>query len=693
MNTEKKILYFKRWSRKSYAVFASLKKQIVISTVALGCSFLMKPTTGIAQQEKDSLIYTLEAVDISTDAPPESDLLQNSLLQIVFSQKEIERVPIQSLHDLLEYLPGIDIRRRGPFGTQADVSYRGGNFDQTMILLNGINFTDPQTGHYSLNFPITPEIIKKIELYNNTTAFLFGTSPFSGLLNIITRPDTVQRLNFYLSGGMYGLINTGVALHFKTGKVAHLFSADYNHSDGYRHNTDFTIGNLFYQNVAQFKKGELEFQIGYSDKKYGANAFYSLRFPDQYETNRTLLTSIRYRHTGKIEWSPSLYYRTHWDCFELIKGAPKSNNNYHQNQIGGANFLLAFRTIAGKTSFSADVRMEDILSTSLGNPLRRPIAIDKDSLFYTHHRLRSNLGMSASHFYGYKGVRAQITFLGQYFTDIKNKFYFLPAGYVAYHFKNRACGKKYIGGEVSISASKTVRTPTFTDLYYKTGDILGNASLLPEQAYTIELGGELNLRQNRSKPAFFNARFAFFNRHGINMIDYVKRDNEIIWNTVNHTKIIFYGIENALQWYPRQQFHDKFFIHRIGLHYSYLYSDKQSKGYQSRYVLDHLTHQISLQISHLIYKGLGVDYTISYKQRKGEYTSFTKNPTGSSVSYPDYTLVDLKLYYDWKILHLYVEVFNLFNQRYFDLGDIEQPGIWVRGGIKCRIAHLSIFSK
>ncbi len=683
--TTREMFHFKRWSRKRYAVFASLKKQVVISTIALGCSFLLKPTDGIAQQKSDSVIHTLKGIEISADAPPDGDLLENTLLQAVFTQKEIERVPIQSLSDLLEHLPGIDIRQRGAFGTQADISYRGGNFDQTMLLLNGINFTDPQTGHYSLNLPISPEIIKKIELYNNTTAFLFGTSPFSGLLNLITRPDTLNDLRFYLSGGMYGLIRTGAALNVKSGKTAHLLSADYSHSNGYRHNTDFTIGNVFYQNLTKFQKGELEFQSGYSNKNYGANGFYSLRFPDQYESTKTVLAGLRYKHIGKIEWSPAIYYRANWDRFELVKGAAPSQNNYHRNQIGGINFLTAFRSIAGKSSFSADFRIEDIISTSLGEAIQNPIAMKVDTLFYTHRRTRGNFGISASHLYSAKGWRAQVTLLGQHFTDIRNKFYLLPAGFVAYHFKSRVFGATHFSGNLSLSGSKTVRTPTFTDLYYKTGDILGNSALLPEQAYTIELAGELNLRQNMAKQPYFSAWFALFNRYGIDMIDYVKHDNEIIWQTVNHTKITFYGFDVSLQWNPRQQFHSKFFIHKISLNYSYLYSNKESKGYQSRYVSDHLVHHLALQISHRIYKGLGMDYTITFNQRKGEYTSFTEDSAGSPHSYPSYTLIDLKIYYDWKILHLYIEASNILNYKYFDLGDIEQPGIWIRGGVKCKI--------
>ena len=73
----------------------------------------------------------------------------------VISSKEIEAAPVQNIQDLLEYIAGVDVRQRGAGGMQADVSIRGGTFDQALVLLNGINITDPQTGHHNFNLPVS----------------------------------------------------------------------------------------------------------------------------------------------------------------------------------------------------------------------------------------------------------------------------------------------------------------------------------------------------------------------------------------------------------------------------------------------------------------------------------------------------------------------------------------------------------
>ena len=58
-------------------------------------------------------------------------------LQIITSQ-QIKNIPALYFTDALHHVPGVDVRQRGPFGVQADISIRGGTFDQTLLLLNGI---------------------------------------------------------------------------------------------------------------------------------------------------------------------------------------------------------------------------------------------------------------------------------------------------------------------------------------------------------------------------------------------------------------------------------------------------------------------------------------------------------------------------------------------------------------------------
>jgi len=56
----------------------------------------------------------------------------------VMTDLEIKDLPVQSIPEILSYIPGVDIRQRGPVGVQADIGIRGGTFEQTLVLLNGL---------------------------------------------------------------------------------------------------------------------------------------------------------------------------------------------------------------------------------------------------------------------------------------------------------------------------------------------------------------------------------------------------------------------------------------------------------------------------------------------------------------------------------------------------------------------------
>ncbi|MDZ7605551.1 MAG: TonB-dependent receptor plug domain-containing protein, partial [Cyclobacteriaceae bacterium] len=139
-------------------------------------------------------------------------------------RKEIESSPAQSVQDLLEYVAGVDVRQRGAEGVQADVSIRGGTFDQTLILLNGINITDPQTGHHNLNIPVSLSQIERIEILEGPAARVYGPNAFSGAINIVTRQSGSNSVDLQLSSGSFRYFDADLAGSFKTGKLQNSIS-------------------------------------------------------------------------------------------------------------------------------------------------------------------------------------------------------------------------------------------------------------------------------------------------------------------------------------------------------------------------------------------------------------------------------------------------------------------------------------
>ena len=67
----------------------------------------------------------------------------------VITAKQIAATPFTTLADVLRFQAGLDIRRQGIEGAQADVYLRGGTFDQVLLLIDGIRVDDPQTANSS----------------------------------------------------------------------------------------------------------------------------------------------------------------------------------------------------------------------------------------------------------------------------------------------------------------------------------------------------------------------------------------------------------------------------------------------------------------------------------------------------------------------------------------------------------------
>ena len=88
----------------------------------------------------------------------------NSRTIKVITSVQIKQSATTNIADLLQQVAGVDIRRRGLNGMQSDVYIRGGSFDQTLLLIDGIKVEDAQTGHHTMNMALPLEVIERIEI-------------------------------------------------------------------------------------------------------------------------------------------------------------------------------------------------------------------------------------------------------------------------------------------------------------------------------------------------------------------------------------------------------------------------------------------------------------------------------------------------------------------------------------------------
>ena len=198
----------------------------------------------------------------------------------IISSKEIQSSYATNVSDLLQQVIGIDIRRRGAGGVQGDLYIRGGGFDQTLLLIDGMKMDDAQTGHHTLNMILPLYLIERIEIIKGPAARIFGQNAFSGAINIVTKEveGKTNEANINLqevSLGSYKQKNFSLSSRVVTEKIRSLLSFSTNRSDGYRHNTDYINNNYFIKTSFKTKNSPIDLISSFSERRFGANGFYA----------------------------------------------------------------------------------------------------------------------------------------------------------------------------------------------------------------------------------------------------------------------------------------------------------------------------------------------------------------------------------------------------------------------------------
>ena len=664
------VLTFKRWGGKAYSLFCSIKKPVRIGVLLAVYTTVAEPELVFAQTDssKVSMEYNLDEVQVSAQRAPVV-FSQVARIVSVIGREEIEAAPVQSIQELLEYALSVDVRQRGVHGVQADISVRGGSFDQTLILLNGINISDPQTGHHALNLPVSLKNIQRIEILEGPAARIFGPNAFSGAINIITGSDEKTSLKLDLSTGQHKLSDVNVSGNLNTGTWNQFIAFNRMSSDGYIDNTDFETWNAFYQTKLDTKPGTLDFQVGRTNKAFGANSFYTATYPNQFEETRTTFASLKFETGTKVHLIPSIYWRRHQDRFELFRSEPSTwpsfykGHNYHLTDVFGSNLNAWFASRFGKTAFGAEIRTENVWSNVLGEALTSPIPVPGESgQFFTKSYSRTTISYFAEHSINLKKLTISAGAMTNWISDLGFGWNIYPGIDASYAMNEHL---KLYG-----SASTSLRMPTFTDLFYNGPTNLGNPDLKPEESVNYEGGLKLAFKG-------FTGHTGTYFKKGENLIDWVRENNTEKWKTKNLTSINTTGIELNGSFFPEKIWNRAIFLTKLGINYSYSELNKGDNNVFSYYVLDNLKHKLDFEINHKIWNRLKGSWRISYQDRNGMRTA--------TESYKPFWQVNTRIMWKTPSTEIYAMAANLFDTRYYDLGTVEQPGRWISFGISHQI--------
>lgn len=565
----------------------------------------------------------------------------------VITQEQIQRLPARSLNEVLSYISGVDIRQRGPFGTQADLSIDGGTSEQSIVLVNGVKMIDSQTAHNMMNLPVPLSAIAHIEVLRGAAARVYGINALTGAINIITKKDSYSSITGRLlagssfepkeegdGSGIYAGGGAEVTGNFATERQRHLLAIAQNKYNGQRYNSASRNTRLFYNGQYDLDSANsLQAMAGYAGSRFGANGFYAA--PGD-RNSEELVSSAVFSLSSKHQWgdfmiSPRISNRYWEDDYRYFKDDLSKGRSLHYTNALMLELNSRLMTDIGIFGFGWESRLEKINSSNIGDHQRDNHGVYAELAGSLGEKLQGTVGLYAN-----------------YNTDFGWQLY--PGLDLAYLINT--------SWKVSTSIGAGQRIPSFTDLYLNQlpGNV-GNEFLQSENAWSYE-GNIQYQKQN------LTLQVGAFSRNITDFIDWVREDDSQPYSPINFGKNTIQGIYGRV----RQDFH---LGNRksIGYKFSYNYLNptmETSAEVQSKYMLESLKHQLIA----------GVHYQVNRLSFHVENRWLQRELADA------YNIVDIRVNYQWKNFLFFTEGTNLLNAEYKEAGAVPMPGRWFSLGMK-----------
>ena len=539
----------------------------------------------------------------------------------ILTREQIERLPVQSVADVLRLASSVDVRMRGVRGVQSDFAVRGANFGQMLVLVDGVRLNDAQSGHHNGDIPVPLDAVERIEVLYGPGSSLFGADAFGGTVNVITRRGAGPP-SLVVQGGSFGLASGRGQVGFERGAVRESLAVSADRSSGFMYDRDFRTITARSQTALG---SATNLSLAYQSKEFGANNFYGGNAPSREWTNQTLVAAD-HRFADVRGWSTtaSASYRTHGDRFLFNQLQPQLSDNRHRTHAVLAAFSGA-RPVGGVGTLTAGIEGggDWIHSTNLGD--------------HSIARL-SGFGEWRQEI----GTRTQVD--GTLRVDRYSEFgtSWNPSAGIGWWASSML--------RLRASVGRAFRVPTFTERYYSDPANLAREEVGPETAWAGEGGADVLFAGGWILQA------TIFGRADEDVIDWLRPTTADRWRTYNIRDVDTRGVELGV----RKTFKGGPIILA---EYTALDVNAAAVNQLSKYVLDYAPHSFVAAAAIPLPARFSVAPRIEYRRRSRTTGTF------------DYVLLDARI---GKRLNeqfeLYVEGNNLLDESYQEIAGVAMPG-------------------
>ncbi|MGR9086369.1 MAG: TonB-dependent receptor domain-containing protein [Gammaproteobacteria bacterium] len=424
-------------------------------------------------------IFSEEPADLPemvvTATRSEIDKDQLATATTVYTRKDIERLQVNTVPDLLKGTVGIDLTQQGGDGKVTSVFMRGTDSSHILVMIDGIKVGSATLG--TTAFELIPiDQIERVEIIRGPQSSLYGSEAIGGVIQIFTRKGGQSEkpgVTLEAGGGNYDTMRTSGtvsgkwrnswytvgASHFNTQgfdarePVPGFFGVDQPDDDGY-HNTGVNarIGHRF--------DGGSEIEASFM-RAEGRTEY------DGTFQNKTKFIQQVAALSGAMDLSD------HWNSTLRLGQSLDYNDNFAPD----GSFSTRFDTMRWNATWLNRIIMSDDHQLVFGSDYRLD-EIDSSENFSKNSRYDVGIfGELHSRILDDHFINASLRW------DENEAFGDYVTGNVGwrYHWK--------YGISPFASFGNAFKAPTFNDLYWPSdGFSAGNPNLEPEESTSFEVG-------------------------------------------------------------------------------------------------------------------------------------------------------------------------------------------------------------
>lgn len=157
----------------------------------LSAIFCLAAGAAFAQETNSLQTTQLQEIVVSGGLSP-IELRKSGRSISVISGEELEKNQVTYAVDALRLIPGVHVSRSGGTGSLTQIRLRGGETNQTLVVIDGITMNDVNDGNAYFENLLASDI-EQIEVLRGPQSALWGSNAMSGVINITTKSGTAGK--------------------------------------------------------------------------------------------------------------------------------------------------------------------------------------------------------------------------------------------------------------------------------------------------------------------------------------------------------------------------------------------------------------------------------------------------------------------------------------------------------------------